>query len=163
MSFRAFRSALILSAIVIAGPLTAQVAPAPPLGADVRLDTHDGKHVIGNVVGITPDTVYLRRFARPARGEIPRAIPLTTIRAYSVSAGWDKWRGAQRGAIIGATLGLVLVGYALHVDAAGDKSDVMVPSIVFAVPGAIVLTAGSALIGSLAAPRRWNEPVPLVR
>lgn len=146
-----------------AGPLAAQVLPTPPLGVDVRLDTRDGKRIIGNVAGITSDTVYLRRFAREGRSEIPRAIPFATIRAYAVGAGRDRWRGAGRGAIIGATLGLVLVGYALHVDAAGDKSDVIVPSIVFAVPGAIVLTAGSALIGSLAAPRRWNEPVPLVR
>jgi len=147
------------AAALVAVPLFAQPGPVPPLAADVRLDMRDGKQVIGNTAAIGADTIYLRRFARPTRGEILRAIPLGNVRSYAVGAGWDRWGGAQRGAVIGGALGLVAIGIALNYDA--THMDLMVPSIVFAVPAAFVLTGAGAAVGALTAPRRWTETVPL--
>lgn len=160
---RAVPRALATAVLAAAGPLAARTAAAqdaaPPVGARVRLETRGSGRVEGVVVALDGDTLRLGRGGRARPTSAARAVPVADVRAYTVAAGRARWRGAGRGALVGGALGLVLVGAALYVDAAGG--DVIIPATFTAVPAALALTGVGASVGALFAPRRWSAPVPL--
>ncbi len=146
-------------AVLASGALRAQGPTVPPIGTSVRLEMQDGERVTGTVLGLDADTMRLEPEKRPLRGEHSLAIPLGAVRAYSVSMGRDRWRGAGRGALVGGILGVALIAYAVHAD--NTQNDLIIPGTVFAVPGAVILTGLGAGVGALTAPRRWSSPIPL--
>ncbi len=150
----------ICSAFIAAVPVAAQTSPGPPLNVPVRLEMRDGKRITGMVAAFDADTILLDVAARLARGDVPLAIPVATVRAYSVSGGRDRWRGARRGALVGSVLGLVLIGVALHADATTD-ADLIVSSTMLVVPAAVGIVVIGAGLGALAGPRRWTSPIQM--
>ncbi len=88
------------------------------------------------------------------------AVPVADVVTYRISNGRDRWRGARRGAVVGALLGIAFVAYAVREDMTSDA--IMVSGTAVAVPAAVMFTGVSAGIGAkIAAPDRWSAPAPL--
>lgn len=147
------RVACILLALWCASPTMgfAQTSfPLPAVEARVRVHRVDAPRVVGTVVAWGPDTVAVR--TDDSRTVTP--IPVAAITGYEQLTGRDRWRGARRGAAIGAGVGVLLIGLAIRDDL--DCSDCYIPATVVAVPAALVLTVVGSGVGAVIAPARWT-------
>ena len=61
---------------------------------------------------------------------------------------------------MGAAAGAVLIGAGLYSDL-NTTEDYSFPAAVLLVPAAVVMAGLGAVIGAVAAPRRWSQPVML--
>jgi hypothetical protein len=148
-------SAMLLSALC-AGELRAQSKDSIRVGDRIRLELQTGERIMGRAIGHEPDSIRLLLGQPPAQ---PRAFPTSNIRSYSISRGRNRGRGAKRGALVGGIAGATLVGFAIHSDLTAEE--VFVPATVIFAPVGIIITGLGAVIGAIAAPRRWSEPVIL--
>jgi hypothetical protein len=157
---RAFLCALVLLACARVTGAAQEVSRPADLrglgfgtGSRVRLTAPSiAEHpLVGRVAGLTVDSLLLER-----GGGARLQIDSREVRALSVSAGHDRWRGA----LIGAGIGL-LTGGVLGARAAGHNDDTGLAAFVGFVAGVVVGTPLGAGVGALAAPERWIAlPVP---
>lgn len=151
-----FTRCFVLCAVAagIGAPLAAQSPTLPPAGARVRLDTRDGRRVVGTVTAVDGDTIHVSPWV--GKGAPSHAVPVAAVRAYRVGGGQDRGRGARRGALVGAAIGAGLVGLGFYWDVTAGHT---ISYTAVAVPTALVVTGAGALIGRRAAPTRWGAPV----
>jgi hypothetical protein len=152
----AARAALGLCSLLAVGSARptiglAQVSfPLPAVESRVRVHRIDAPRVVGTVVPWGADTVAVR--TDDSRTVMP--IPVASITGYEMLTGRDRWRGARRGAAVGAGVGVLLIGLAIREDL--DCGDCYIPASVVAVPAALVLTVLGSGVGTVIAPARWT-------
>ena len=112
--------------------VTDTVLPSP--------DTRPGRlrQVIGTVLGIAPDTIYLQ----PAPNDPPVAIPRILIYKVEASLGSDRVGSAGDAALIGGGMGALLIGFV--------REKLKMP--IFAAGYAL-----GALVGAVRPYERWKE------
>lgn len=142
-------------------PSSAQETPGAaqpfPAGTRVRVFAPDAfrKPVAGQVTLITADTLFLTGW----RGGLV-AVPVAAITRTDVSRGRDHWKGAFKGAGIGALAGGGLLGVMVF---AGDPNcDYCLPgrnveaAAIGAAIGAVLVAPVGAFFGGIAGSEKWE-------
>jgi hypothetical protein len=147
-------------------PLPAQRLESVAAGTRMRITLCNGDVVIGEsgyLRGDSLDVVVTQR--TQAQGGAPltlvrrtRSIARDSIRTYSVVVGRDGRAGD--GALIGAGLGLAVIGVAAASDIAFDRRGgaAQIPSVALATPVAFIFVLVGAAMGSASGEDRWSEP-----
>lgn len=143
---------VIVGAVVIASPVIAQAGLKPR--QMVRIELKSGQAYRGKVLRPMPDSLIFSDYTRVI------SVPAPEI--YSV-ATYEKhyWRGAVRGAKVGAIVGGVLIAVGLVSDLTycrKPSSECMMPATFVGIGGAFWTTGVGAGIGLLAAPGGWTNP-----
>lgn len=159
-SFRLGLLALLLWCSLPA-PLSAQAAPGAaepiPAGTRVRVFAPGAfrKGVAGEVSHVAADTLFLAR-----RKSGFAAVPVAAITRTDVSRGRDHWKGAFKGAGIGALAGGGLLGVVVF---AGDPNcDYCLPgrnleaAAIGAAIGAVLVAPVGAFFGGIAGSEKWE-------
>jgi hypothetical protein len=147
-------------------PLPAQRLEAVAAGTRMRLTLCNGDVVVGESGYLRGDSLDVVITERTASKDAPpltqvrraRSIALDSIRTYAVVVG-RKGRG-PRGALIGAGLGLALIGAAAAGDIAFERRGgaAQIPGVALATPVALVFVLVGAAFGSASGEERWSEP-----
>ncbi len=156
---------VLLTALAVT-PVSAQRLSAVPLGTPVRIVTCTGTTLAGRFGGIRGDSVDVAMDSvetstvtfPPNRVTVARTVPADCVITYSVFERYGNRAG--RGALVGAGLGLAVVGAAWASDRAYERrgGDAIIPTTAFAVPLALVLTGVGAWIGAVTGPEQWSVP-----
>ena len=144
----------VVGAILFAAPGLAQSGLNPH--EMVKVELRSDKVLRGKVLRPTRDSLFFSDYARVL------AIPAADIRSVATFEK-DWWRGARRGAKVGAIAGVALVAAGL----AGDLiycrqpgSECMAPFTAIGLGAGVWTTGIGAGIGFLTAPGGWTRPGP---
>src|SRR5688572_7199920 len=157
-------AAFVALAFVVASPLRAQTLDSLPEGARLRVLRHAPlRPVIGTLVRADSVSLMVVTERRGARLTIPRS----DLRRIDVSGGQRSTgeafrRGAKVGAIIGAGIGLVATGIALHADYTSG-CDCMIPGSAIVGTMSVLFTGATTIAGGLiglAGREQWEYAWP---
>ena len=147
-------------------PLPAQRLDAIAAGTRMRITLCNGEVVIGEsgyLRGDSLDVVVTQRTQGQDAAPLTlvrrtRSIARDSIRTYAVVVGRDG-RGVN-GALIGAGLGLAVIGAAAASDIAFERRGgaAQIPSVALATPVALLFVLVGAAMGSASGEDRWSEP-----
>lgn len=159
-------AALIAIASCPLRPVLAQRLDAVAAGTRMRLTLYNGEVVTGEsgyLRGDSLDVVITQRTqsqGAPPHSVVRRArsIALDSIRTYAVVVGREGRAG--RGALVGAGLGLALIGAAAASDLAYERRGgaAQIPGVALATPAALIFVLVGAALGSASGAERWSEP-----
>jgi hypothetical protein len=144
----------VVGAILFAAPGLAQSALKPD--EMVKVELRSDEVLRGKVLRPTRDSLFFSDYARVL------AIPAADIRSVATFEK-DWWRGARRGAKVGAITGGVLVVAGLAADLTYCRqsgSECMAPFTAIGLGAAFWTTGIGAGIGFLTAPGGWSRPRP---
>ncbi len=159
---------LLLPLLAAASVTTAhaQRISTVPFGSRIRIETCLGAPIVGAFGGVRSDSIQVvidsvvtsTTSFQPDRIVVARAIAVDCAWTYSVFERYGNRAG--RGALVGAGVGLALIGAALAGDLAYERRGgaAQLPATAFAVPVALILTGIGALIGSASGPEQWSPP-----
>jgi hypothetical protein len=147
-------------------PLPAQRLDAVAAGTRMRLTLCNGEVVMGESGYLRGDSLDVVITQRTQSADAPpltvvrraRSIALDSIRTYAVVVGHEG-RGGH-GALVGASIGLALIGVALASDIAYERRGgaAQIPNVALATPVALVFVLVGAALGSASGAERWSEP-----
>lgn len=156
---RGLRVKLLLAACIVVthvgSPIGAQEQVSPAVGTRLRLDLHTGERVTGTLVAHEADSIRLTA----GRADEAMSVAIAAVRSYAVRQGKNRGRGAKVGALIGAAVALPLIALAVRADM--ECEDICVPFTVYVAPIGVIITGLGAIVGAIAAPARWSQPMPL--
>ena len=148
---------VVLAALAILG----QRASAQGYAARVAFP-EEGKAVRA----ATNYTVVSGIVRRRSRDSLWLTTPDLTVQAlgraeiFKISTyGKQHARGAKRGAVVGALIGVVAVGASVWVDTRGTGDCICIPLTYVVAPAALTLPVIGAGIGAIGAPMGWGNPV----
>ena len=132
--------------------MAAQAVSPRVVDKRLRVTTRQAGVVTGRVVRVTTDSVALR----DDRTRDERSVAQTDILAVQQSSGMSRGRAAQRGALIGAGLGIAALTAGLLADAQVDGEMMGLTNLAIAAPVAVLLTLLGAGIGAASGGEVWK-------
>ena len=149
-SLHVMRLGWLLVPALAAASAAAQPLASVALGQRIRVDQTDGTRLVGRLLEVTSDSVRVY----VERSDSLETLSLQQVRAFAISRGPDRWRGAGWGAAIGGLAGIVIVARAVDYDQ--RKRDQWISRTAFAIPEAVLLGLITAGIGAVVAPEGWS-------
>ncbi len=137
--------------------LVAQTLGRIPPNARIRVETINGSLETGRVTAVRDDSLWLKI----DRADTVAAYAVAQLRAYEISRGTPRARGARRGAPVSGAIGLVAVGASLYADLTVSREEINIPSILFVAPAALVVTLAGTGLGALLVEERWAAPAAI--
>ena len=142
--------------LTILGAASAAAQSALKPNEMVKVELISNQFIRGKTIRPTPDSLFFSDDSRVI------ALPASQIRSVATFEK-DWWRGARRGAKVGAITGVALIAAGAVVDATYCRkpgSECMAPASFIGMAAAFHTTWIGAGSGFLTAPGRWSKPRP---
>jgi hypothetical protein len=143
--------------VLVSAQVGAQVVPARVVDRRLRIETSHADTVTGRVVRVSADSIVLR----DERRDVLVAIAQRDVVGAAVASGLPLGRSIQRGALIGAGLGVVVLAAGVVADSKGDGEVVGPTSLLFTAPAAVLLTLLGTAVGAWSSGESWTVLAPM--
>ena len=135
----------------------AQAVPTRGVDRHLRIQTRHAGKVTGRVVRVSADSVVLR----DDESTDVMAVAQSDVLAAEEATGIPWGRAVQRGALIGAGLGVAVLAAGLLADAKVDGETVGPTNLAIAAPVALLLTLLGTGIGAVSGGETWTQLTPM--
>jgi hypothetical protein len=143
--------------VLASAQVSAQAVPARVVDRRLRVETQHAGIVTGRVVRVSTDSIVLH----DDQTRTTLAIAQTDVLRAVVASGIPLGRSVQRGALIGAGLGVAVIAVGLLADAKVD-GEMMGPSnVAIAAPVAVLITLLGTAVGVWSSGESWTELAPI--
>ena len=154
-AFRYIACAIILVMGSVCGG--AQAVPSRVVDSRLRIQTRHAGIVSGRVVRVSADSVVLRN----EQSMDVMAVAQGDVLVVEEATGMPRSRAAQRGALIGAGLGIAVLAVGLLADAKVDGETMGLTNLAIAAPVAALLTLLGTGIGAASGSESWKRLPPV--
>jgi hypothetical protein len=151
------RFAFVALLLLASSEATAQAVPARVVDRHLRIETAHAGRVSGRVIRVSTDSVVLR----DDRTRAMVAIAQTDVLRADVASGLPLGRSVQRGAAIGAGLGVAVMAVGVLADAKVDGESMGLSNVAIAAPVAVLLTLLGTAVGAWSSGETWTTLTPM--